>query len=99
MPNYKKTRLVVKMSLVFSFLIFACSEKKNAPISIYWEDGKASGILIPTEYLKNNPPDSIHVQISNQPTKTFILGEYINVPEGIVFKPFLPLTNGLTYRV
>jgi hypothetical protein len=99
MPNYKKTRLIIKMSLVFSFLIFACSEKKNSPITIYWEDGKATGFLIPTEYLNNNPPDSIHVQISNQPIKTFILGEYINVPEGILFKPYLPLTNGLTYRV
>ena len=99
MPIYKKTRLIIKMSLVFSFLFFACSEKKNSHIDIYWEDGKALGFLIPTEYLKNNPPDSIHVQISNQPIKTFILGEYISVPEGILFKPLLPLTNGLTYRV
>ena len=99
MPIYKKTRLIIKMSLVFSFLFNACAEKKSSPIFVFWEDGKATGILIPTEYLDNGSPDSIHVLVSNQPTKIFILGEYSKVPDVILFKPHLPLTHGLTYRV
>ena len=99
MPIYKKTRLIIKMSLVFSLLFCACSEKKKSSISIFWEDDKAVGILIPVEYQMNAPADSIHVLINNQSTKNFILGEYIKVPEGILFKPLLPLTYGLTYKV
>ena len=87
------------MSLVFSLLFYACSEKKSSPISIFWEDDKAVGILIPAKYLNNNPSDSLHVLISDQATNTFMLGEYIKVPEGILFKPLLPLTHGLTYKV
>jgi len=99
MPNYKKTRLIIKMSLVFSFLFNACSEKKSSSISIFWEGDRASGILIPAEYLNNSSPDSLHVLISDQTTNTFILGECVKVPEGILFKPLLPLTHGLTYKV
>ena len=100
--NINKTRLCIFWSLVFSFLLIACSEKeKKNSISLQWNNNKATGILIPRNLLGSTPEDSIEklLLIHLEKNSSSILGEYKITNEEVLFHPLLPLTRGLKYEV
>src|SRR4029077_5191447 len=83
---------------------FACStsQQREKPVSIIWENNKATGIAIPRELITTIPEDSIEKKVylrlagKNVPA---ILGEYIITDETVLFKPILPFTRGLNYEL
>jgi hypothetical protein len=80
-----------------------CSEndEKNNSISIQWKETKATGILIPRNFLNSIPEDSIELflKIHLAKSNSSILGEYIVTDDAVIFHPLLPLTRGLEYEV
>ncbi|HEX6890105.1 MAG TPA: Ig-like domain-containing protein [Chryseolinea sp.] len=94
--------LWIQTCLVF---VLACSGQKDGAtnLEIIWEDERARGLIIPSVYLSEVPPDSIHnflrIYLSSSDNRTPILGDYQQAEDGIVFKPLIPFTSGLTYEV
>ena len=101
--NKKKIRFHILWSLVFSFLLVSCSEKKKEhnAVMIEWEGNRATSIIIPLELLPGTPRDSIeqllHIQLSN--SNSPMLGEYIIAKETVNFQPLIPFTRGLKYQI
>jgi len=95
-------RLWIQTCLIF---ILACSGRKEGSINldIVWENERANGLIIPSVYLTEVPPDSINnslrVYLSSSQSRTAILGDYQQAEDGIIFKPLIPFTSGLTYEV
>jgi hypothetical protein len=99
-----KIRTFVMISLVFSFLFSGCSEnnkKDELVISIQWEDYKATAIRIPYALLQGISFDSARrsVKVQLEDTGTDVLGEYSSVDGALIFRPLIPFTAGLTYKV
>lgn len=101
--NNKKIRVHILWSLVFSFLLVTCSEKKkeNNSVTIGWNGNRAKSIIIPLELLSETPRDSIeqllHIQLRN--TNEPILGEYILTKDAVAFQPLIAFTRGLKYQI
>jgi hypothetical protein len=87
------------------FFIFGCSTQKDHPrtITVSWEDERAIGMIIPSHYISDLPGDSIthllQVRLSIGKEKPPILGSYEELDDGIIFRPLIPFTRGLTYEV
>src|SRR5688572_26623856 len=92
---------------VLTFLIFilSCSGHKegSTTLDIVWENERATGVIVPDVYLKEVPTDSINtslrIYLSTSESRTAILGDYQNADDGVVFRPLIPFTSGLTYEV
>jgi hypothetical protein len=101
--NNKKIRFHILWSLVFSFLLVSCTEKKkeNNAVTIEWEGNRAKSIIIPLTLLLGTPPDSIeqllHIQLSN--TNAPMLGEFIVTNDAVSFQPLIAFTRGLKYQI
>ena len=101
--NNKKIRFHILWSLVISFLLISCSEKKkeNNAVTIEWEGNKAKRIIIPLELLPGTTQDSIkqllHIQLSN--TNAPMLGEFIVTNDAVSFQPLIAFTRGLKYQI
>jgi hypothetical protein len=99
----KKIRFPILWSLVFSFLLFSCSQKKkeNNAVTIEWEGNKAKRIIVPLELLSGTPQDSIekllHIQLAN--TNAPMLGDYIITNDAVTFQPLIAFTRGLKYEI
>lgn len=102
-PHKKKIRFWLSRSLIF-FLCVSCNDhKKSTALSIQWENGRATGIVIPSTFLAAISAESLkqtlRVDLKTSPTAQGILGEYKNTGDEIIFRPLIPLTRGLTYTV
>lgn len=101
--NNKKIRFHLLWSLVFSFLLVSCSERKkeNSSVTIEWEGNKAKSVIIPLALLPGTPRDSIehllHIQLNN--TNGPMLGEYTVTNEAVFFQPLIAFTPGLKYQI
>ena len=99
----KRIRFHFLWSLIFSFLLLACSgdKKENDPITIQWNGEKAEGITISRNSFKEITEDSIpkllHVRLSDKTID--VLGEYTINNNLANFKPLISFTPGLKYEV
>ncbi len=85
--------------------ILSCSGHKegSTTLDIVWENERATGVIVPSLYLRDVPTDSIttslRIYLSTSESRTAILGDYQKGDDGIVFRPLIPFTSGLTYEV
>ena len=85
--------------------ILSCSGHKegSTTLEIVWENERATGVTVPSIYLSEVPTDSINTSIriylSTSQSRTAILGDYQKGDDGVVFRPLIPFTSGLTYEV
>jgi hypothetical protein len=90
---------------IASLLILGCSRQKEKPstLEILWENERAAGVFVPSSYVTGIPADSIrdllHVYLSGMESRTAILGDYQPTGDGVIFRPLIPFTSGLTYEV
>jgi hypothetical protein len=92
---------------ILSCLIFilSCSGHKegSTTLDIVWENERATGVIVPSIYLGEVPTDSIttslRIYLSTSESRTAILGDYQKSDAGIVFRPLIPFTSGLTYEI
>jgi hypothetical protein len=92
---------------ILTFLIFnlSCSGHRegSTTLDIVWENERATGVIVPSIYLKEVPTDSINtslrIYLSTSESRVAILGDYQNADDGVVFRPLIPFTSGLTYEV
>lgn len=88
-----------------SIVIQACSGQKEkfTSLDVLWDNERAIGLIVPSTYLTEVPSDSItnllHVYLSGMESRTAILGDYQASDDGVIFKPLIPFTPGLTYEV
>jgi len=99
-----RIRLRLWQSLVLFFLLGCWGQKdKSTEVSIVWEGDRATGIIIPSHYLRGSSTDSakylLHVHLSGPGDYPAILGDYETFDDDVLFKPLIPLTPGLTYEV
>jgi hypothetical protein len=91
--------------LAASLLFHACSGQKEKPttLDIIWENERATGLIVPSASVNGVSSDSItnlvHVYLSGMESRTAILGDYQPSDDGVIFKPLIPFTSGLTYEV
>ena len=91
--------------LAASILIQSCSgqKEKSTTLDILWEDERATGLIVPSTYLTKISSDSIpsllDVYLSGMESRTAILGDYQQSDDGVIFKPLIPFTPGLTYEI
>lgn len=100
----KRERPAIRTVLCFSFLVFSllfsCNNKsEEKPITVQWENNKATAIFIPSSFFKEIPADSLIVSIADTRVKEPILGEYRHTDSGVVFRPLIPFTRGMRYAV
>jgi hypothetical protein len=85
--------------------ILSCSGHKegSTTLDIVWENERATGVIVPSIYLREVPVDSINtllrIYLSASGGRTAILGDYQKGDDGVVFRPLIPFTSGLTYEV
>jgi len=99
-----RIRLRLCQCLVLFFLLGCWEQKdKSKVVSIFWEQERATGIIIPAHYLTGHPTDSakylLQVHLSKPGNYPAILGDYERLEGNILFKPLIPLSPGLTYEV
>lgn len=100
MSIYKKTRRFLLVSLVFSFIIISCSSPgKNNNITLRWEQGKAVGVAIPVSLLKGMDKELVEISLVKETKQPAIPGDYSIENDTLVFRPIIPFTRGLTYRI
>ena len=83
------------------FLIFSCGKKTNEEISVIWENDRAIGISIPLDLLNESGDYESHIIVSltGEDDLTAILGEFTTEHDYLIFKPLIPLTQGLRYEI
>jgi hypothetical protein len=100
--SIKKIRLGTLLSLIF-FMPFTqgCQQKKGEQVSIFWEEGRAKGVIIPKSLLTNSNQEHLKtvLQIRLEDAGNSMLGDYGEVSGGVLFKPLVPLTPGKRYKV
>ena len=102
MNNYIKTGFCILWNLVFYFTFTGCTEKKDPfSFTFQWEGTKAVAIIIPQRFVSTVPKDSVnellHLRLakSDQP----VIGDYFFEDDKVIFKPIIPFTRGLSYKV
>jgi len=92
-------------TLAASILFQACSRQKEKPLTldVIWENERAIGLIVPAAYIDEVPSDSItkllRIYLSGIESRTAILGDYQPSDDGVIFRPLIPFTSGLTYEV
>lgn len=92
-------------NLIFSFMLLGCERPayKQDSITIFWERGRAMGIVVPLRFLEHTVEDSIEyllqIHLVNSNVRSPILGEYTTGKDAVLFRPLIPLTPGLKYEV
>jgi hypothetical protein len=111
--KFQRIRLEARKGLILfliwvhaaSAVIQACSGKKekSTTLDILWENERATGVIVPATYLTEVPsdsvPNSLQVYLSGVESRTAILGDYQQTDDGVLFRPLIPFTSGLTYEV
>ena len=101
MDVYIRIRFYFQWSLVFSFCLAACSEKKEQTVSIIWATEKPVGVFIPQELVPGVDADragpALHIRLEK--SETDIIGDFQKQEGGIGFFPVLPFTAGLKYEI
>src|SRR5688572_17840134 len=95
---------LVFISLVFSFLLVACSDTNNLTgVTVLWEKELATGLAIPRSMLDNAPTDSIEkwvsVKLASGHHNQSILGKYSVDDNKVLFHPVIPFTRGKEYHI
>ena len=93
--------------ILFSLsLIISCKLKKEdtaTPVSILWEDGRASGLFISKDEVPLVVDDSlsreVEVRLLKAAHPTAIAGNFTIEQDGYLFKPLIPFTRGLQYAI
>ena len=113
--NSKRIRLEQKGLILFfirsvwivatSFCGLGCSpqKEKSPAIDIVWENERPTGLIIPSTFTAEVPPDSVtnlvRIYLFGMESRTAILGDYQPTEGRVIFKPLIPFTPGLTYEV
>lgn len=98
-----KIRLYALYSLIFfvSHLFLQCQPTGKTDIAIRWADQRATGLIIPSQFIETVPANSIKeivsVRLANH--QTAIAGNYQLTDDGLLFEPLIPFTRGLRYTV
>ena len=100
----KKIRVHFLWTLVFSFLLVACTEskKRDNGIAIQWSGEKAAAVTIPLSLLPGNNTDSVveQVQVRLANHTVPIIADEVRLNNGaVIFKPLIAFTAGLKYEV
>ncbi len=102
------TRIYIRLrhlcSLIFFAFIFllSCKQNKQRDIEIIWDDKRAVAISIPKSLLNDMDINSLNERLKVYVEKNksvAMLGEYNLQDEMILFKPLVPLSQGLSYEV
>ena len=97
-------RLGIMPSLIFFVftICIGCRQNKDGDVNIIWNDNKAIGLSVPTKLLNENANDSLYrifeVRLESNDTVA-ILGHHSIVGNDVVFKPLIPFSHGLTYKI
>ncbi|MEO5564683.1 MAG: Ig-like domain-containing protein [Chitinophagaceae bacterium] len=101
MNNIRRIRFFT--GLVLFFLWIGCRQNgKEKVVSIVWDGNKAIQISVPRSLLDTVNEDSVDKQLHTYLTPgngPAILGEYSITPDAILFKPVIPFTRGLKYKI
>lgn len=99
----RRIRLGKPLSLIFFALLFAgCRQKEDKQLSLFWEEGKAAGIVIPQSLLESSGMEVIknNLQVRLQKTDVAIFGDFQLVTNNnVLFRPLVPLFSGRQYDV
>ncbi len=92
------TRLLKKHSLVFFLcLIAACTTHNGDKIKPLFKDGKAIGILVPADLIRDIDKHPLTVSLNGSDRS--VLGNFIQTDSGMLFEPVIPLSAGMEYGV
>lgn len=103
--DYKIWIRACRQALIISFLLVACSSDKGTVnyISIQWKETQATSLIIPREFVRDIPDDSISellsIHLIKEGDRPAVLGDFQLSKNQIVFTPLIPLTRGLNYEV
>ncbi|MBN3582036.1 hypothetical protein JYB64_06525 [Algoriphagus aestuarii] len=92
-----KIRLYSLHSLIFFVLVFlhSCSQNQEDQLNIVWENEKAVGLQIP----KDISIDNLEIRLVQDEERTSMLGRFEETNNGMIFKPLIPFTRGLSYEL
>lgn len=100
---YTRARFLL-WSLVFSFLVIACTQakKESGGITIQWNNEKAEAIVIPLSSIPGenltNISSQLKVRLINNSTP--VIHDQVEVAgSSVIFKPLIAFTRGLKYEV
>jgi hypothetical protein len=101
---YKQIRPVILPGLICFLLVLACSDRKQQEeIMVEWREGKATGVVMPFATLNNINTDSIQhliqIRLAGNEGGPSVLGHFENTGETVIFRPVLPFTRGLLYKI
>ena len=96
-----------KLFLISSLVLFSCCHnrpKSSTPaISLVWDGGKATGLLISKSLWADLPPDSVsslvQVRLLYHGAQPPVAGEFHVQHDDILFSPLIPFSRGLTYEI
>jgi len=102
--NWNSLQRSCRLFLFSSLLLIGCRDGKSPKeISIIWKDGKAIGLSIPREFVRDieeaSIPSRIKIRLANHHEESGIAGNFNLNSDSIAFTPVIPLTRGLTYTV
>ncbi len=92
-----KIRLCLLHSLIFFVFVFlnSCNQSEENILNIVWENDKAIGLEIP----ENISIDNLQVRLIQEGDRIPMLGRFEETDNGLLFKPLIPFTRGLTYEL
>ena len=92
-----KIRLCLLHSLIFFVFVFlnSCNQNEEHTLNIVWENDKAIGLEIP----ENISIEELEVRLVKEGDRSPMLGRFEETVNGLLFKPLIPFTRGLTYEL
>jgi hypothetical protein len=96
----KNTRLYIQYGLVFFlFMIFYCCKDHSQKVTLLWKDHRAMAIQIPAYLTKDISTHPLKVILAIGKEQKGILGDFADDGDIVLFKPLIPLSPGLTYKL
>jgi len=84
------------------FVLLACERKDTGEITVNWNDNQAISVSVPKKLLHDGTLDSIgqsfQVRLESI-NPVAILGEHNLAGNFLLFKPVIPFSRGLTYKI
>jgi hypothetical protein len=85
------------------FIVAGCAlPERGKPVTIGWENNKATSLVIPNSLVKRIGPETLSTDILvtlGDSTSQAILGEFTQNDSAVIFQPLVPFTRGLHYHV